>query len=149
MTPERKPLLSDKEIAQVVPEYRFYPEAYLAAEQVRSHYESLISSGKLRVVPDPNEVQLSALSILKDGGSQYRLVTGDTARVLLFDKDGHQHDIHQEMAGFPVLELRVVEEVEVIRCHDDPWWGCMGCGTEYVNADFNPFCPGCGNPIKR
>ena len=46
-------------------------------------------------------------------------------------------------------KLRVVENVEAIPCADDLWARCGGCGTEYFGAEFNPYCPGCGNKIKR
>lgn len=84
--------------------------ATATGEHVRYFYENLITEGKLRVVEDPMSVQAAALSILNDGGSQHLLVTGDTARFLLFDKRGQQHSIFQEMAGFPLHELRVVED---------------------------------------
>jgi len=108
-----EPMLSVEKLVDEFCEVHPY-HAQIYAKQtacwVRDFYENLITEGKLRVVEDPMSVQAAALSILNDGGSQYLLVTGDTARFLLFDKRGQQHSMFQEMAGFPLHELRVVED---------------------------------------
>lgn len=143
---ERKPLLSDE------PWYGWH------WIDVRDFYESLITTGKLQVVEDPKDAhfktQQKSLEILRDGGKQFALYIGDMMHQKLFDKDGLEHPIFSFHAGFPVHEMRMVEEVEYE--HEKYTNGlsypvCVKCrdNGRYVMVANNPYCPGCGNPIKR
>lgn len=171
---ERKPLLSDDEIRKLVDrwiatsvqnenETRMVQVAVCdppyPASLVRDHYENLITTGKLRVVEDPKDThfktQQKSLEVLRDGGKQFELYIGDMMHLKLFDKDGLEHPIFSFHAGFPVHEMRVVEEVELIWGVDERGIGChycSSCGRRHpaqIGNLPNYYCPGCGNLIKR
>jgi hypothetical protein len=72
-----------------------------------------------------------------------KTVIVDVAPLIRGEVDAIQVDMWTEAKGMHHVKIRVVEEVEIM------YGLCNGCGYGDCSDMVPPYCPGCGNPIKR